>query len=157
MTEALIRTDIRKTLESVYQIGCVYDYEPWSSTWDEFLEQFRVEIDEQNVIRGWTITITEIPADGFIATGKRNTGNTRDYTYSIKGYYGLDQAGETEKDFIKLTLDVMNALDARSLTSQTLGPVTTASLAQLISFGVIPLAGALCHFSEITQTVTEST
>jgi len=157
MSEALIRQDIKATLEGVYQIGCVYDYETWSSTWDQYLNQYKVTIDEHDVIRGWTITVTEITVTGFIAGGIRNTSNIRTYNYSIKGYYGLSDAGATEKEHLKLALTVMDALDARALTSTTLGSITNAGVAQLVSFGVIPFGDALCHYAEITQTITEST
>lgn len=151
MSEATVRASIKTLIESVSNIGLVYDLEPFADSWDVFITRFKTTISNVDMIRGWTISCEAVPAQGFVATGLRNTGNQYFYDYKIRGYQSFDFETSTEKTFLTLAIAVMAALNSGIVS----GSVFNADLAQLTSYTPRVFAGALCHVAEITQIVRE--
>jgi hypothetical protein len=151
LSEATVRASIKTLLEGVSNIGLVYDLEPFAADWDIFLKRFKTTISSVDMIRGWTISCEAIPAQGFVATGARNTGNQYFYEYHIRGYQSFDYDTSTEKTFLVVVLAVMAALNGGIVS----GTVFNADLAQLTSYTPRILGGVLCHVAEIVQIVRE--
>ncbi len=151
MSEATVRASLKTILESVSDVGIVYDLEPFADTWDVFISRFKTTVSSVDMIRGWTISCEAIPAQGFVATGARDTGNEYDYEYHIRGYQGFDFETNTEKAFLLIVLAVMAALNGGIVS----GTVFNADLAQLTSYVPRVFGGVLCHVAEITQIVRE--
>lgn len=151
MSEATVRASIKTLIESVSNVGLVYDLEPFVDSWDMFITRFKTTISTVDMIRGWTISCEAVPAQGFVATGLRNTGNQYFYDYKIRGYQSFDFETETEKTFLTLAIAVMAALNSGIVS----GSVFNADLAQLTSYTPRVFAGVLCHVAEITQIVRE--
>jgi hypothetical protein len=151
LSEATVRASIKTLIEGVANAGLVYDLEPFASDWDVFISRFKTTISSVDMIRGWTISCEAIPAQGFVATGARNTGNQYLYEYHIRGYQSFDYETETEKAFLAIVLDVMAALNGGIVS----GTVFNADLAQLTSYTPRTFGGVLCHVAEITQIVRE--
>lgn len=151
MSEATVRASLKTILESVSNVGIVYDLEPFADTWDVFISRFKTTVSSVDMIRGWTISCEAIPAQGFVATGARDTGNEYDYEYHIRGYQGFDFETNTEKAFLLIVLAVMAALNGGIVS----GTVFNADLAQLTSYVPRVFGGVLCHVAEITQVVRE--
>jgi hypothetical protein len=151
LSEATVRASIKTLIEGVANSGLVYDLEPFAAEWDIFISRFKTTIGSVDMIRGWTISCEAIPAQGFVATGARNTGNQYFYEYHIRGYQSFDYETETEKVFLAIVLDVMSALNGGIVS----GTVFNADLAQLTSYAPRVFGGVLCHVAEITQIVRE--
>lgn len=150
MTESTIRANLKTILQGVTSIGTVHDYERWSSTWDVFLSLFKTTISGSDVIRGWTIAMNGAeltPLD--TEPGAAMFGVT--YSYTIRGYFGVNDAAATEKTALALALDVIGALIAGA---DTLGAaVLNAPLPQLNTFEYRLIGGVLVHYIEISQPV----
>jgi len=151
MSEATVRASIKTLIESVSNVGLVYDLEPFADSWDVFITRFKTTISTVDMIRGWTISCEAIPAQGFVATGLRNTGNQYFYDYKIRGYQSFNFEISTEKTFLTLAIAVMAALNSGIVS----GTVFNADLAQLTSYTPRMFDGVLCHVVEITQIVKE--
>lgn len=151
MSEATVRASIKTLIESVTNIGLVYDLQPIANTWDVFLDRFKTTVSSVDMIRAWTISCEAIERQGFVASGDRNTGNINIYEYKIRGYTSFDFEISTEKIFLVVALAVMDALDSGIVS----GTVYNADLAQLTSYQPDMLGGVLCHVAEITQLVRE--
>ncbi len=151
MSEPTVRAAIKTLIESVSNVGLVYDLQPFADTWDIFIARFKTTISSVNMIRGWTISCEAILTQGFVATGSRDTGNEHDYEYRIRGYQSFDFDTDTENAFLAIILLVMAALDGGIVS----GTVFNADLAQLTSYTPRVFGGVLCHVAEITQIVRE--
>jgi len=151
MSETTVRASIKTLIESVSNVGLVYDNEPFADSWDVFISRFNTVILGVDMIRGWTISCEAIPAQGFVATGSRDTGNEYDYEYHIRGYQGFDYEADTENTFLLIALAIMAALNGGIVG----GTVFNADLAQLTSYTPRVFGGVLCHVAEITQIVRE--
>lgn len=151
MSEATVRASIKTLIESVSNVGLVYNREPLVNTWDQFLVFFKTTISSVDMIRGWTISCEAIPAVGFVASGGRNTGNQYNYEYHIRGYQSFNYNTDTENAFLLIAQAVMAALNSGIVG----GTVFNADLAQLISYTPRLFDGVLCHVAEITQIVRE--
>ena len=151
MSEATVRASIKTLVESVPNIGLVYNREPLVNTWDQFLVFFKTTISGVDMIRGWTVSCEAIPAQGFVATGTRDTGNQYAYEYHIRGYQSFNYDTDTENVFLALAIAVMSVLNGGIVG----GTVFNADLAQLTSYTPRVFDGVLCHVAEITQLVKE--
>ena len=129
MSESTVRASIKTILESVSDIGLVYNREAYSSEYDIFIDRFKTTISSVDMIRAWTISCEAIPAIGFVATGSRDTGNEYDYEYHIRGYQSFDFGTDTENTFLTLAIAVMAALNGGTVS----GTVFNADLGQLTS------------------------
>ena len=151
MSEATVRASIKTLVDGVSNIGSVYDLEPFASTWDVFLDRFKVTISTVEMIRGWTISCEAIERSGLVSAGTRAQHNVNNYTYKIRGYQGFNYDTSTEKTFLIVALAVMDVLDGGIVS----GAVFNADLAQLNPYAPRVFGGVLCHYAEITQVVME--
>jgi len=150
VSEATIRAQIDTTVNAVSNIGIVHDYERWAADWSNILDYFKTEISSEEVIRGWTIT-----CESFTQTLEQfNRGYLRHYTYKIRGYFGVDDAAESEKTAVAIVEDVVEALDADDTlhdpdTYYKMFPVDCTI------FEARTFAGVLCHYAEVTLEIEE--
>ena len=151
-----IRTDIKSVLDGLSNIGVVHDYERWAVNWASVLDILR---DDDDSIRAWMIWCAgstpvlyrydeDSSRDAVLPT-------VRQYTFKLRGICALVDATESEKDFLVVVEQVMDALD----TDATLhdgdkywGDQTPAC--SLDVYEVRLFAGTLCHVGELTQMVT---
>lgn len=148
MSEATIRANIKTAIESVTNVGVVYDYLRFAAEWDAFLDLFKTTIGGMDVIRGWHFT-----CDGFDPAQERETfGDTgylnRDYHYTIMGYFSLDDSAASEKTAFAIAELVVNAL-SNHLTGGL------DNMPTLVTFAPRTLGSVLCHFAEISMTVNQ--
>jgi hypothetical protein len=150
MSEAAIRALLNTAVNTVSNVGKVYDYERWTNGWDTFLDLFKTTIGTTPQIRGW-----DIGYRGFIA--ERDPQFARKtihrHTFWVQGYMRLNDALASEKDAAALSTAVCNAIDASAALHATVyhntGP---ASLEQ---FEPRTYGSTLCHYSRIVVIVPE--
>ena len=143
--EPTIRAAIKTAIESVNNVGVVYDYLRYASEWDKFLALFKIKTGPfQGAIRGWMITCT-----GFDPIQERQTYGdifNRDYSYDITGYFGLSDDRATEKEAFAIVEEVIDALCAQVDGGEDNVPTLTMFEPRL--FG-----GVVCHVAQIKMSV----
>jgi hypothetical protein len=152
VSESGIRTAIKAIVSGVSNVGNVYDYERWAAFANGKDTLAVATISGSEVVRFWTISCT-----GCVATLETFAGDVRRaWSYTISGAVGLDDSAASEKTAIALAEDIMDALDGAA-TIHTSTEVTDGRVhpAQLRIFENRLIAGLLCHYIEITQTVSE--
>lgn len=111
-------------------------------------------------INGWEIE-HESGTSKWLAT---NNAWDRQDVIVLRGYYGVDDAGDSEAAFSLIVEGVIEALNA----DQTLGAAGTSGVgpgasgacvrthgtAQVRSYGAATLGGKLVHYAEIALTIT---
>lgn len=151
MSESELRQAILTRLNGIENIGVVYDYERWAVTYAGILDLYRVKINGQSVIRGFTIT-----CEGFdqnrLTFGMGGKGQIqRVYHYKVRGYYGLNDADATEKAAIALFIQVVENLeDHLRLVDASQHTTPPSLLFQPRLFGDI-----LCHYAEISFDINQ--
>lgn len=151
MSEATVRAGIKTLIESVSNVGEVYDHEPFAATWDEFVEQFKCRVLGREQIRAFTISCEAIPRERLSVASTRSSHNQARLTYKIRGYCGFSEEHSTETEFLGVVIAVLNKLDTGIVT----GNAYNAPIAQLDSYVPRTFGGVLCHYAEITQEVIE--
>lgn len=146
--EAAIRETIKETVEAITNVGVVHDYERWSSEWSAFLDLFRTTVGNSKVIRGWTITCESFPQ----SWENHDKNIRREYTYKLRGYFGLDDSAASEKEAMVIVEDVVEAFDDD--LNQT-GQWTNVNAADLTVFEPRVFGDVLCHYAEVTVGVRE--
>ena len=148
MSEAVVRALIDTIVSAVSGTQNVYDYERHVGDWSAMLDLFKTSADKWH---GWTITCQSFPqVHTSIGTDKHIV---RTYTYKVRGYYAFDDSAASEKVFMVIVEDVVEALDADSTLHGTgyLGN----DPADLTLYEPRFFGGVLCHYAEITQTAKE--
>jgi hypothetical protein len=144
-----ILADIKTKLESIPDIGKVYDYERWASSWDKFISLFKST--QHNQIRGWEITrrsISEHIAGAYF----------RHHKFKIRGYMSIDDSNATDKTFQQLIEEVCNVFrnaDSGSSWFYGDGDQSNNAPAQVEVIEPRMFGGVLCHYVEINLTITE--
>lgn len=149
MSEATIRAAIYGVVNGVSGTDNVYDYRRWALLYDDVITIFGTTAEK---FLGFDVEAGPAAAElhDFPGTG----GNLRTWAFKIRMYYGHDDSTETEKAAAALIEDVLEALDASS-TLHDGASFYHAAPAQLTAFDMRLVGGALCHYGEITQAVTE--
>ncbi len=148
--------DIRKALvtlvDGVADAGVVHNRERWSDNWPDFLNQFKVSVNDQDVVRGWMVTRVrkaQVP-------GGADRNNAVDYNneFLIRGIMGFNDEGDTDlemQDLIDAIILVLNAdknlsgvTDVQDFES---GPATLRIMEPRM-FGRV-----MCHYAEIVYSV----
>lgn len=145
MSEAMIRQQIYDVLSGVPGIGKVYDYERWTTDWNQFLTLFKETTTGR--ILGWEISRTAVEVQFLSRIEEEAT-----HRYVIKGYLGLKDGDATEKVFTGL----IEAIRAVFRGNVTLNGV--AELAAPVSAPVIDVrtfGSVLCHYCELHLLVVE--
>lgn len=162
MSEVNIRADIKKAVLGVSKVGVVHDYERYASEWSVYLDLFKTTIDSEKIIRGWTITCESFPQGasldsniGQLTLGKSATESgkiIRNYTYKIRGYFGLDDMAGSEKTAIGIAEDVVELFDynINTGTDNWWNYPADLTLFEIRQFGSV-----LCHYAEVTAIMEE--
>lgn len=153
MSEATIRAAVLTAIQTVSNYGDAYDYVRWAVRKADFDSLFVNTIGGTVQVRFWMLTLT-----GFdqVQTAMRRDakGIHRQYAYRIDGYMTLDDSAATEKTFVALVEDVVEAMDQNA----TLNLATTAynnEPAQVATIDHVMYGGVLCHHAVITKMVAE--
>lgn len=153
MSEASTRAIIKAILDGVTNIGKVYDYQRLSTEYRTFLNFYKATIGGVDQIRGWTIGL-----QNFIDTEYLDEDQTagtkivlRQYTYKIRGYFGVDDSTASEKTTAGIVEAVTNALDKATSLHGEAAYWDTVPPCTLDNFEPRLFGGALCHVAEITQ------
>lgn len=154
MSESAIREAIFNALDAVALVGIVHDYERHAAQWDDFLNLFKTEIEQQEQIRGWMIGYRGVVrADRETFRPGSKTGISRIHRFRIIGIMGIDDKNESEKTFAALAEDVCDALD----DDDTLhGATYLHASPAIMNFDPAPFAGILVHAVVIIFEVTEA-
>jgi hypothetical protein len=149
MSAATIRSALKSIILTIDDTGAVYDYSRWTSTWDGFLDLFRISIAGDMVVRGW-----EIEYRGFTPGGPEELDFVfmRQHHFFISGYLQVNDAAESEKAAAALAEELCDALDANAgLHGGDYYDTSAATLALLYR----EFSGVLCHQAQISINVTE--
>jgi hypothetical protein len=145
MSEQTIRQQIFTTLQTVPNIGKVYDYERWSVDWNKFISLFKDNASGR--ILGW-----EIGRSAGQGQFLNQIEEERTHHYSIRGYMGVQDADATEKLFNALIESISTtfrgSLDLNGACMQA--SALSAAVIDTRSFGSV-----LCHYCELQLTATE--
>ena len=155
MADATHRAEIVRLIETVDDVGLVYDYRRLATEWDKILNLFKTTIDGVPVIRGWQVTCVGIPTEGFVQTGQFNTGNRITYQYVCEGFFSVDDATESEKAAFLKAKQVQDAVTSGTLFSAADGVIAVSLPA--LEFRYRNLGGVICHYAEIKINITERT
>lgn len=159
MSEATTRTYIESVVSGIANVGEVHDYQRWAVQWPDFLEKFKTTISNSTVIRGWTISCQGWSAQYLPGSEPdENSKNivVREYVYKIRGFFGVDDANESEKTAVAIVEDVCEALDADAELHEQQYLWDKIPPAQLDTFEYRMFGSVLCHYAEITQVARET-
>jgi hypothetical protein len=147
---ANIRTQIKAILEAVTGIGPVHDYYRWTRSLSEFLDLMK---DANGKLNGWEFQWEDdAPERKPIGPGKAE----RNYTFTFRGYYDLDDETGSRKDFEALIDSIFMAF----LGNQNLNGschLTGLFTPQTITDAFLEgnKESAFCHQATATLLVTE--
>lgn len=148
MSLAAQRAALLSILSGIAGIGVVHDYERWSVDLDKYLAQFRVTINGNTRVQGWTITREATEEIPYV-----QAQNLRRHTWAIRGYRGLDDTVASEKAFQDLIEGVCDELRRRPTLNGTAerdsGPPQVRTVEHRL-FG-----GVTCHYVEIVFRANE--
>lgn len=153
MSESGARARIKTVIETVSNVGVVHDYMRWTNEWPSLVALLKTTVSGASKLRGWMITCEGAPTPAANEFGPIPTAR-RDYRYRIRGYYALDDSAATEKTFVAQVIAVCDALD-NDTTLHNANNYYDCSLSSADPIGHIMLGDVLCHYCEITITVTE--
>lgn len=105
MSESAIRAQIKTTLEAVTGIGSVHDYERYPRSLADFF--LAMTSGSPALVNGWVIHRQSTESSR--ATLGVNGQIERIHTFKIVGFYQLDDATGSEKDFQALLEEVYEA------------------------------------------------
>ena len=161
-TVAQMRADILSVLNLVdasSTIGGIHDYERWALHLDKILEILVDPTD--NVVRSWMIIYRGYISDDVSSMFSQDLENVkslsvRNHSWTVRGVLALDDSEATDKTFATVAETVSNELDAdENLHNQDRywgdPPMTPVDLE---TFEVRIMAGVLCHFAEISFTLS---
>jgi len=152
MSEATFRALINDVLVGVDKIGLVHDYERWNADFGDFIDLMRIRIGGKDVIRGWEIGyrgLTPTPIDSQLSFG--NLDAIRQHRFVIRGYLGVYDADQSEKDASILAESVCNAMDSDTALNEAAFRVLPTSAV----VGTGEYSGTLCHVITVTVRVEE--
>lgn len=157
-----LRDAIEAILESIADVGTVYDYRPHLKTDTDYFTGFHAIIaaeSDKSVIQAWIINApTEAPRLRW-----HKGGYVRDFTFVVQGYRAVGSyedegdaipEGATEKPFRDLCDLVLRTFMANpSLTTDsTAHAIGFRRAPTLRMFGAINLGPLMCHYAEIQLT-----
>ena len=147
--EMTIRARIVTVLESVTDVGLVYDYSRWAGDWGKTLELFKTTIDGVDQIRGWEVTFRRLQQSviGFQGGGIDDTILVT-YSYRIRGFLSFNDADESEKTMTELALAIVTALEADTVLQGEVLDRETPVVAEIIQEERM-FAGILCNYVEM--------
>jgi hypothetical protein len=151
MSESTIRAQIYSILNSVEDIGKVYDYERWSADWTTFINLFKTAIDGEDQIRGWEIGRRSVK-ETKVVIGLSAGGNEKAHGFLIRGYLRVKDAEASEKTFSSLIEAIGDAFRSNPKLNQT---AERHDFIQADPIESRVFGGVLCHYAELTLTAYE--
>lgn len=140
---------IKTVIESVTDVGLVYDYQPVpvGGDWAAFVSRFSTEINGTRQVRAWTISLLdEDRAYKTIAIGA--TKLIRKPLWLVRGYLSW-QDPNSDQTFRNLIESVVTALDtSRSLGGTAIDHEAVAVTLPNDAQGVL-LGDVVCHYAEL--------
>lgn len=136
MSDATLRESIKTLVSSVAGVGRVHDYERWTADSTQFLALFQDPATKK--VFGWEITRNSIPQVERIGRKYKITSS-----YSIKGYYAVNDAAATEKTF-QAIIDAIIAALLTGIPGTEGTPLPNVPVIDFRTFGSV-----LCHHAEI--------
>lgn len=152
--ETSARADIITAIETVSNVGIVHNYNRWAVTWPDTLELFQTEINNQNILRGWTVDFDhEEPIEDTYQYKNSHYMIATVYFYTIRGYFQLNDADESSITSLAVVKNVVKALNISSDlhdedSYRHLTPPAKLSVFEPRIFGSV-----LAHYAEISQGV----
>jgi hypothetical protein len=150
MSEALIRAQVKTTLEAVTGIGAVHDYERYPRSLADFF--LAMTSGSPALVNGWVIHRQSTAS--FRVTLGVNGQIERAHDYKIAGFYQLDDSTGSEKDFQALLEAVFTAFKGDWMA----GTAWRADLLQVESVTVTSvdeMGADLYHIAECSLMVYE--
>jgi hypothetical protein len=153
--EATIRARIKLVIESIPNSGQVHDYERWMSDWNELVKLFVTQVNGQDLLLGWSITLENVSnrVVGFQGAGTDGTVGVT-YTYRVRGFMGLSDADQSEKAFTSLVLQIAHALEDDPVLNSKIFDSAEPIVAE-VRIEPKMFAGVLCHSAELRLTPQE--
>jgi hypothetical protein len=152
VSEATVRAAIYALVNGVTNVGNVYDYERWAAFYSGEIDVAKYTLSGVEYYRFWTISCESIEQEMQQFSSDRRDGAARQYTYKIRGAWGLQDADESEKSAIAMSEDVMEAIDADTALQTTYLHVAPC---QLDIFELRLVGTQFCHYTEITLVIQE--
>lgn len=152
--DATVRAQLKTILDTVTNIGNVYNRAKYSDLYGDFINQVKATISGADQLRIWFIVNTGYsPQD--IIRDEISIPHLKPYAYRIRGYCGVDDANSSETAFFTLAELVADTLTENRQTIANLSNTFNCSYPAL-SFDTQMFGGVLCHFAEISLQVTVS-
>jgi hypothetical protein len=140
---------IKTVLESVSNIGLVYDRERWGALTADHRSITVTTIGGSKVMRFWTVSLSAIPDVEEVRISQHGNnvhGWQRTFEYTIEGIFHLNDDDDTETPAKVVVLDVMEELD----TDATLnGDYWRNQGAVLEDFSLTQWGADLVHYAKI--------
>lgn len=157
-----LRDAIESILESITDVGTVFDYRPHLKTDTDYFTGFHAVVEaesDKDVIQAWFVNS---PIEAPVLTWHPG-GYTRNFTFILQGYRAVGSyeddgdsipEGATEKPFRDLCDTVMRTFMANpSLTVDGVAYAIGFRRAPTLRlFGAINLGPMLCHYTEVVLT-----
>jgi hypothetical protein len=147
MSEAVIRQKIVDIFNEVPEIGRVYDFPLTFTTWDDFVAHWK---DSTGKILGF-----EISRASAKDTYDDPDESTWTHQFLVKGYMGVNNAGASDNVFQALLDAVCGRFRFDHYLSGCAGQITFVTPMQIIRSEERIFGSVLCHYAELTISVSE--
>lgn len=152
MSETAIRAKIKTKLESVSNIGNVYDTERYFNNEADRLAIMKATISSVDQIRSWMFSQNSSDEKQIIVGVGATSGVEIKREYIIKGWLGLRDSETTEKTLLSLVELITSAFRTdRTLT----GSCFLHEGIKVIKISHIDMTGILCNYCELSLVVLE--
>jgi hypothetical protein len=143
MSEATIRATVKSTLESVSGIGVVHDYMRDSRSATKFINL----LTSGGIVNGWMFSRTATHSEWL------EDSTLRGHTFTIKGYYELNDLNASEKNFQGIITAIQNKFESVPTLSEVY-PAPPLQVESVPPEG-IEIGDKLYHFCVLNLTVHE--
>lgn len=147
MSYATTLAAIKTLMESVTNIGNVFDYVRWNKDWPITLSLIKVATPAPAHIRFWDISRKSTPEEE-----KTSRTNLRLHTFQIRGFISLDDSTATEKTLQNLVEDVATMFRNKPTLN---GTALIAAPLQINNTGHAMVGDVLCNMVDTSIKITE--
>lgn len=153
MSESNIRTQIKAIMESVSNIGNVYDTKRYFTNQADRLAIMKTTISSTDQIRSWMISRDGTPEVNQVLLGLSNSaGRDVIHRYNIEGWLGLKDSSTTEKTLNSL----IDAIEAAFASNRTLNATAFYHEGIVVDrIDHVDMTGILCNHCELSLRVHE--
>lgn len=138
-----MRQAVFEAVDGVAETLNVHEEDRYSNVMDVFLARYSTPVNDVLQIHGW-----DVGYGGFAARRTGNQCNERSHRWKVRGYLGVNDAGQSELAMTTLAVSVCDAMDS-GLASYEADP------AQLTRFEPRLFGSVLCRYVEIDVVITE--